>query len=139
MRRTNIEQFNKELFNASKKVEGDIVQFFKLICIEAFRRIVMRTPVDTGRCRGNWQIEFNQPSTISITNKELWNTVLIRELVKLNKLTSLKDLVYNNVVYLTNNVNYAYYLEYIRRSKQAPSGFVEITLQELRTFMADIK
>jgi hypothetical protein len=135
-RSTNLPQFNRQLLRTVKKIEGDEVKFFKTVAFEAFRRIVMRTPVDSGRCRGNWQIGINEIITGTIDNRELWNNVFLRESVKLDEL---KELINDSVVHITNNVDYCYYLEYERRSRQAPGGFVEITLEELRTFLAGIK
>lgn len=129
---TNVSQFNTALVTASKKIHGDIRKFHKLVCIEAFKRIVQRTPVDTGRSRGNWQIEFYRQATGQV-EKSLWPTVFERGLEKLEHIPPF------SVVHITNNVDYIYYLEYTRRSEQHPEGMTEITLQELKTWLSKIK
>lgn len=129
MASTNLAQFNAELDRVSKKMlDEDVVRFIQSVCFEAFRRIVLRTPIDTGRARGNWQIEINRPAE-GIVDMELWSSVLERAATKLARIPPF------SVVHITNNVEYVYYLEYVRRSKQHPEGMVEITLQELTVWL----
>jgi len=55
-----LRQFNFEIDNFVKKlVPEEIVLFQKKIALEALRKLVKRTPVDTGRARGNWQVTSN--------------------------------------------------------------------------------
>ncbi|GAG45836.1 unnamed protein product, partial [marine sediment metagenome] len=44
-----------------------------------------------------------------------------------------------SLVHLTNNLEYIYYLEYVKRSSQHPEGMVEITLTEMIMWLSGIK
>ena len=114
---------------AAKKIDGDIQKFIKAVVIETFRRFIMRTPVHTGRARGNWQIEINRPASGTV-EASLWNSVFERGSAKLAQIPPF------SIVHVTNNVEYVYYLEYTRRSSQHPEGMVEITLQEIKTWLS---
>jgi hypothetical protein len=41
---------------------------FRALVLDIFRNIQIRTPVDTGRARGNWQVEFNGTQEATIYN-----------------------------------------------------------------------
>jgi len=128
---TNVQQFNTALTAASKKIGGDIQKFIKQVCIEIFKRFIMRTPVDTGRARGNWQVEINRPASGTV-EESMWDQVFERGAAKLAQLPPF------SIVHITNNVEYVYYLEYVRPSQQHPEGMVEITLQEMKTWLSKI-
>ena len=129
---TNVIQFNAALTRATKKINGDIQKFIKQICLETFKRIIMRTPVDTGRARGNWQVEIAKPASGTV-EEGMWDAVFETGAAKLAMIPPF------SVVHITNNVEYCYYLEYVKPSRQHPSGFLEITLQEMRIWLSSIK
>jgi hypothetical protein len=121
------------LERAAKKIKDeDVLRFIKQICLEVFRRFILRTPVDTGRARGNWQVEIGKAAE-GIIEEGLWDQVLERGTVIIDKIPPF------SVVHITNNVEYVFYLEYVRRSKQHPEGMVEITLQEIKTWLQSVK
>jgi len=126
---TNLQEFNKELEKAKEYIHGDFEKFYKMVCLETFSRIVLRTPVDTGRARGNWLVEIGFPATGILTVQgsasEMATQATNRAVRKLS------DIPPYSVVHITNNVEYISYLEYDKRSKQAPNGMVEITLSEM--------
>jgi len=129
---TNVHSFNAALFAATKKIKkDDLIKFIRSVCLETFKRIVQRTPVDTGRARGNWQVEIDAPAAGTL-EKEYWDSVIERGIEKL------EDIPPFSVVHITNNVHYVYYLEYVHRSKQHPEGMVEITLQEMRVWLKSL-
>ena len=135
---TNLAEFNKELGKLTKDfTEDKLVEFHKIVTFEAYRRIVIRTPVDTGRARMNWQIGFDEePKGVIDVNVDTKKgkkskpnaTVGIDASTALKLTASIKPF---SISYITNNVYYIWYLEYTRRSRQSPDGMVEITLQEL--------
>lgn len=60
----NLRQFEQELRQLVIELpEKAIVPFQKKITFDLLRRIVNRTPVDTGRLRGNWQASVGSPAT----------------------------------------------------------------------------
>jgi hypothetical protein len=126
---TNLSQFNKALDKASEKIHGDFEKFYKQVCLEVLKRIVLRTPVDTGRARGNWQVEIGSPATASLIVEGAENDMANYAIE--NGLRVIENITSFSIVHITNNVEYVYYLEYEKRSQQHPEGMVEITLSEM--------
>jgi hypothetical protein len=122
---------------AAKKIhEEKIPQFITMVSLEVFRRIVLRTPVDTGRARGNWQIEIGKAAegVLDILGKspQVTQEVFDREVKTLDQIKAF------SIVHITNNVEYVYYLEYDKTSAQHPEGMVEVTLAEMREWATKI-
>lgn len=84
-----------------------------------YESIVKKTPVDTGRARGNWQIGIGQDiiSTTPRTNK---TGNVSGETNKLSQVSG------DETIYISNNLPYIVRLEY-GSSKQAPNGMVGLT------------
>lgn len=134
---TNLAQFNTEISRVAKKmIEENVSKFIIMVSLEVFRRIVLRTPVDTGRARGNWQIEINRPAdgVIEIEGEagEMASAAMARETGKLIGISPF------SIVHITNNVPYVYFLEYDKRSSQSPQGMVEITLVEMKDWASKL-
>jgi hypothetical protein len=89
--------------------------------------MVLKSPVDTGRFRANWQIGFNQPDTKTTDETDLTGMAQISRAQ--SELNSIK--INGQTIYITNSLPYAYRLEYEGWSLQAPQGMVRITLAEL--------
>ncbi len=130
---TNLAQFNAALTASEKKIKGDFKKFHQQVIAELFKRIVLRTPVDTGRARGNWQIELGGPAqgTLDVEDKDGGPTIL-KEIVKLS------DIPPFSLVHISNNLEYISYLEYEKRSPQHPEGFLEISLTEMAMWISGI-
>lgn len=102
------------------------VKLQRKVVLEALRRIVLRTPVDTGRARGNWQTTISHPATgqLETVDKQGDDTI--------NKgLAAIATLPPYQVVYIANNLEYIEFLEE-GSSEQAPDGMVKMTVEELR-------
>lgn len=133
------EKFVKQIDLFTKTVLDEIEKFRKRLAIEMFKRIIMRTPVDTGRARGNWQATFGGPATrtFELTDKGGENTV-----TKMANKVNASKLKTHPTIYLTNNIPYILRLENggyngptakvtdDGYSRQAPSGMVKVTLAE---------
>lgn len=85
--------------------------------LELFKLVIMATPVDTGRLRGNWQTTINSPAGAAITRDDPSGAATLAEAMA--NLGSLAD-----VVWFTNNLPYAERIEYEGWSRQAPEGMV---------------
>src|SRR5690606_23664498 len=113
----------------------------------------MRTPVDSGRARGNWQVTIGTPASgvVPVSDKQGGQTIA-KGTETINAIPPF------DVVWITNNMPYIEVLEYglfnppdpgpskdprpDRKgrvlvkdgySQQAPQGMVGVTLAELRT------
>ncbi len=127
---SNLQQFNMEIDNFTKKMlPAEVVIFHKKIVLEALRRVVAKTPVDTGRARANWQVTIGSPATsqLDITDKDGGATIA-------KGLAAIQGLPPYQIVWISNNMDYIEDLEH-GSSKQAPEGMVEVTVAELRMML----
>ncbi len=126
---TNISAFNAEITKFVDVLTPlEVVSVQKKIALEALKRIVLKTPVDTGRCRGNWQVNLTTPGEgfdpeqfDKSGSGSLSNGMAV--------ITSVKKPF--QIIWISNNVPYVIYLE-DGTSKQAPRGMVSLTVEELR-------
>ena len=120
--------FSLDLEKFAKKAGNNAAAVVKKVAIDMFSQVVIRTPVDTGRARGNWQVTFNTPAagTIDYVDPSGRNT----QAQISGKLSGWKQ----GDIWMTNNLPYARRLEY-GWSKQAPSGFVRITVREFHQYI----
>jgi len=83
-------------------------------------RIIKRSPVDTGRFRGNWQFTINSAASGQLPTTTDPTGGLI---------SASQGWESGSSFYMTNNLPYAERLEF-GWSKQAPTGMVRVTLAE---------
>lgn len=150
---TNYEEFATEVRRVSKDLtERQQVLFVKKIAMELLRRVVKRTPVDTGRARGNWQITVGKPATkaLDVSGPGAGAQAVAQGVAALTTLPPY------SIVWLSNNVPYITVLEFgqfeppnpgpskdPRRGRfgrtlvkdgfsvQAPRGMLNLTLAEI--------
>jgi hypothetical protein len=94
-------------------------------------RVVQRSPVDTGRFRGNWQIGDGGPDTRTdspFDKQPLGSAPALGSFARWQD--QLEGALPGTVIYITNSLPYARRLEYEAWSKQAPAGMVRVTLTE---------
>jgi hypothetical protein len=113
--------------------------------------VALRSPVDTGRFRANWNVSVNAPneSTNGATdggagrvNKKTFDAaadffggpspVRGRALSEARKALTLPV---GGVTYMTNGLPYAQRLEFDAWSDQAPAGMVRISAQEFGQYV----
>ena len=97
------------------------------IAIECFRRIILGTPVDSGRARGNWQASTGSPANGETNTLDPTGAMTISAMVSEVAGWTPKD---DLPAFITNN------LPYIQRlnegwSKQAPAHFVEQVIADM--------
>lgn len=121
---------NKTTKNADAKV--------RVICLDLLTGIVLKTPVDTGRARANWQATINSPATSKKEFKEDAGSGIKapnRSAASVNAINDAQDAVKSapgNIFYITNNLPYITRLEFESWSKQAPMGMVRLTIDEVQ-------
>jgi len=124
----SLEQFNKEIDDfAQRLVPEEVVKLQKKLVLEALQRIVKKTPVDTGRARGNWQTTIGESAEAALIAIDKNGGATIAK-----GLAAIAELPPYSIVWISNNVNYIEFLE-AGSSKQAPSGMVSLTVEELRS------
>ena len=134
---SSVAKFNLELEKAATKIRGDLNKFYRQVCLEVLKRIVLRTPVDTGRARGNWQLEIGRAASGVLSVEGSAGSMA--DMAISSGITKLAQIPPFSLVHITNNLEYIYYLEYEKRSQQFPEGMVEITLTEMTMWLSGIK
>lgn len=129
IRINNLGAFNKEvkIFGEQLMPEAHL-KLQKKIALDLLRRIVFRTPVDTGRARGNWQVNLGGALEES---QIVTDTSGLPTFAKGAAVVGRATNPYG-VITLFNNVNYIQFLEG-GSSRQAPAGMVSVSLAEVET------
>lgn len=121
-------RFNREVLEFGATLTPQLaVLLVKKVSLQVLTGVVLRTPVDTGRARGNWQLTLGEPAekVIDRSDKNENPMTVGQEMAKAAQINKL-----GVDVFITNNVEYILYLEE-GTSKQAPSGMVALTLEEV--------
>lgn len=107
-----------------RATKGDIGKAARAVALDVFSRIIVRSPVDTGRFRGNWQLD------VQIV-PEGWAEALdpAGQLTIDKARLQLAPYKLGYEIHIRNNVPYAVRLEN-GWSGQAPQGVVKVTLVE---------
>lgn len=98
----------------------------RYIALTLDQKVVLRTPVDTGRARANWYPSIGQPSDeVDETDFDKTGAQTIGEIAAVVVNAQL-----GSVIWLTNNLPYIVRLE-DGYSGQAPTGMVDVSLEEV--------
>jgi hypothetical protein len=132
--------FELDVRKWAEKAKGRMDLVVRKISLDLFRRIILRSPVDEGRFRSNWQVAIGEiPQGVielSISGEaaktkrgskargKAVGTATVNE--EMAKLAGVKA---GDVIYLVNNLPYGPRLEN-GWSGQAPAGMVAITVSE---------
>ena len=102
------------------------------IALEMFRKIILKSPVDTGRFRGNWQIAIGSVpnGTLELDDKTGAATIARGAATALG-------INAGETIFFANNLPYARRLEE-GYSQQAPDGMVALTIQEFQSIVSAI-
>jgi len=116
-------EFAIDLKRFGKVTEEQAQTIFQKITIDLDTRVVLGTPVDQGRARGNWFPSLNKPSNaMDMKIQDKSGGQAIAALTSKAMGAKLGD-----TVWLTNNLPYILPLEN-GHSKQASEGMVDINL-----------
>ena len=123
--------FSADISKFAKKFNADVKTVIRKISFEAFSRIVLRTPVDTGRARANWGVQPGTPITFAIEAQDKSGSATLAATA--NGTLSWEC---QGSLFFTNNVPYIGVLEYGKEdgtpgSTQAPNGMVRVTMEEM--------
>lgn len=157
-------QYNeKDIPNLTKNTIGKLNMIMRVAALNLFKQVILKTPVDTGRARGNWQTTvggYAQGTTGAKSESEVLN-----EMVQ-----TLQGERIKKGFFLTNNLPYIQKLEYGGYpnpakdgtyvgegktkgpftgpgfykfsengfSKQAPQGMVRISIQQIKEDLSEI-
>lgn len=91
--------------------------------------VIIRSPVDTGRFRGNWQVTRGAPAQGVIERYGAQASIQEMESI-------VRAMQGGRVTFVSNNLPYAARLEYDGWSQQAPEGMVRRTVAEFEQLAA---
>lgn len=111
------------------KAKGNRDQVLRKIALDMFSRVILRTPVDKGRARGNWHVSIGRVDDNVLQLDDKAGTATISAAA-----AHIAQVKAGDVIYLINNLPYIGKLE-SGSSKQAPAGMVEITVQEFSSLV----
>lgn len=115
------------------EVEEKIVLVAQKIGMEVLRRLIMKSPVNTGRFRGNWSVAIGSPDTsVKASVDKPGQATIAAGSAVINGLSE------PQAIWLTNNLPYALRLEN-GWSQQAPAGIVAVTVTEIEAFFARVE
>lgn len=116
------------LFTATLK--GDFNRELRKLALKLGRAIIMRTPVDTGRARGNWICTVAVPS--EEIKEFIGESASAATQAAINGMSEVfSQAKIGEVYFMSNNVNYIGFLEH-GSSSQAPRGMVKLSLAEIQ-------
>lgn len=118
--------FSGDIKKFTSKTERATLFVFRGTALGLFSKVILRTPVDTGRLRANWQINLNSPASGTVGGSDKSGGKAIS---KANNGTGKAKIT--DSIYLINNLPYAKVIEN-GSSTQAPQGMVKVTVTEFQ-------
>jgi hypothetical protein len=125
--------FKDEMTAAKVHALGVVNELKQETVIELFSSIILDTPVDTGRLRGNWNTSLDRPNLMTSDETDKSGRKTIAEMQ--NKVLSAE---LSSSMYLTNNLPYAVAIEN-GHSKNRPQGMVRTNLARIKANLARAK
>lgn len=116
--------FALDVRNWEQRSQQELKTILRKVALELFTRVIMRSPVDTGRFRGNWQVEIGTPSGEVLDRFDKSGSQAVSDATSV-----VSKWEGDTAIFLFNNLPYAMRLE-DGWSGQAAQGMVRVTLQE---------
>jgi len=124
--------FAEEIAGFAAKTERKMDLAVLKIALELFSRVILKTPVDKGRARANWQVAIGGAPNGTLELEDKSGTATISAVT-----ASAAGLRAGDVIFLVNNLPYIQRLE-DGYSGQAPAGMVGLTVQEFQRIAEQI-
>lgn len=118
--------FTLDLTRFAQKADADMTAVVQKVAMEAFKRVIFRTPVDTGRARANWGCTIGKPrAPMQIESIDKSGSATTAAMA-----ATVQGMKGDGSVFLVNNLPYIHELEK-GSSTQSPQGMVGVTLIEM--------
>lgn len=108
--------------DAQKELNDKLSKLGVATAIQVFNNIIIETPVDTGRARGNWQASLGNPIS-GVVSEEASKGI------KFDVSKDIQNWTIKDIAYLTNNLPYIEPLE-LGWSGQRPNGWVRANVDK---------
>jgi len=130
---TDAAGFTESLLKFAKLAEDNMEKVIRKACIDLYRLIAERTPVDTGRAKASWGLSTCHAEDVAAENQDGYSVNEISQMIQDN-VTDFKFDIHDDKVVIYNNLEYISALESGHSKVQAPAGMVAISLAEFETF-----
>lgn len=120
--------FSDDIKKFANKTEQAALFVFRGSSLGVFNKVIIRTPVDTGRLRGNWQASLSGPLSGEVDSG---GGAALNQASRVTSGAKITD-----SIYMVNNLPYAGVIE-DGSSKQAPLGMVKVTISEYQRIVAE--
>jgi hypothetical protein len=134
---------SNDVARVKRKLQKRADQMCRGLALEAGKRIVERTPVDTGRARGNWNFSIGTVDGSTTEHTDKTGTTTISKIRSGTKAAKFGD-----TMYIVNGLPYIHKLEHGGYgpgpktvggfSTQAPAGMVRVVAAELQPIADEI-
>lgn len=128
---SNTVSFKADLDKFAKKTEVNIETVVRKIAFEIYIGVTKKTPVDTGRAKGNWNIGTG---SIDLSINENASSTAQGSA---GRLSEPKKGTGKKAIYISNNLPYINALEN-GSSEKAPNGMVSLTMNEMNRMVRDV-
>lgn len=127
-----VESFSLQIEKWTEETQKRVTLAVRKIALDVFERIILKSPVDTGRFRGNWQVQIGSipTGTLEIDDKSGQVTLAKAQ-------AEVLGVKAGDTIFLINNLPYAQRLEY-GWSNQAPEGMVRTTVAEYQPIVDQV-
>lgn len=133
----SLDRFDTDLVKFSNTLGVSLEEVVKKVSFELFRKIISKTPVDTGRARVSWNINARQPDLAFEPPVKRKKGKSQARAQALNKIGGFSLPTPYSLVYITNNLPYIETLE-DGSSSQSPRGMVRLSVIEVRNNMVKL-
>lgn len=130
----NAKDFELRLNTAVLETQEKIEDAVQVIAMDTLRGVVLKSPVDTGRFRGNWIVSLNSPSMEQTPRTDASGSATINKAISA---IESYDVETTSRIYIQNNLPYGNKLEN-GSSQQAPEGMVSVTINEINVAHREI-
>lgn len=121
--------FSLQLGQFIEKTKADGDKVLRQATLSMLNGVVKRSPVDTGRFRGNWQTTVGNPASGDLDTEDKSGGATLTAGV-----TAVAGAQMGDTTYIVNNLPYARRLE-DGYSDQAPQGMVKLTVNEFKKYV----
>lgn len=121
--------FSVQLDQFVKKTGADADKVVRQSCLSLLNSVVRRSPVHTGRFRGNWQTTVAMPATGVVAADDKSGGATVDKGLRV-----IGGVKAGQTVWIMNNLPYARRLE-DGYSDQAPNGMVRLTVNDFRKYV----
>jgi len=122
----SVQSFNGDLKLFSKKTGVSAEVAVRKIALEIFDGVTAKTPVDTGRAKGNWNLSIGGMDSSIDDSATSTEQGIPAKAPRVSFTGGIKP------IYITNSLPYIYALEHGHSKTKAPKGMLSVTLNEIK-------